>query len=104
MLDIIYSDNKPALLALRMEALIVDVDFLTQLKEAWSSCIYFSNKNSVRWKSQNIVKSSDGLFRYHNNRLVILRRSYALRKVLVLEYHDHVGHSNYRRFLATLLK
>jgi hypothetical protein len=58
-LDVLNNDNEPALSALSMEELNVDVDFLTQLKEAYSSCNYFSDGNSLRWKSQKIVKSTD---------------------------------------------
>ncbi len=50
-----------------------------------------------------IKKSSDGLFRYHN-RVVISRPTLALIKALVIEYHDNVGHPNYRRLMALLLK
>ena len=67
---------------------------------------FLSNDNSLRWKSQKIVKLSDGLFRHHN-RLGIPRPAvtHALKKVLLLEYHDHdAGHSKYRHVLATLLK
>ena len=102
-LNAMRSDNEPALLALSTEELNVDADFLTQLKEAYSSCNYFSLENSLRWKSQNIVKSTDGLFRKHN-RVVIPRPAKALRESLLLEYHDNAGHSNHRRVLATLLK
>jgi hypothetical protein len=35
---------------------------------------------------------------------MIPRPGQALKKVLLLEYHDNVGHSNYRRVLAALLK
>ncbi len=103
MLDVMRSDNEPALLALSTQELNVDVDFLAQLKETYSSCNYFSNENSLRWKSQNIVKSTDGLFTYHN-RLVIPRPAKALKQSLLLEYHDNAGHSNHCRVLATLLK
>jgi len=71
-LDVLNNNNEPALLALSMEELNVDVDFLAQLKEAYTSCNYFSDENNLRWKSQKIEKSTDGLFRYHN-RLVIPR-------------------------------
>ncbi len=72
MLDVTRSDNELALLTLSTEELNVDAYFLARLKEPYSSCNYFSYENSLRWKSQNIVKSMDGLFTYHN-RLVIPR-------------------------------
>ncbi len=50
-----------------------------------------------------IEKSSEGLFRYHN-RVVILRLALALSKALLIEYRDNVGHPNYRRFMASLLR
>jgi hypothetical protein len=71
-LDVLNNDNEPTLLALSTEILNVDVDFLHQLKEAYTSCNYFLDENSLRWKSKKIEKSTDGLFRYHN-RLVIPR-------------------------------
>jgi hypothetical protein len=42
-LDVLNNDNEPALLALSTEILNVDVDFLAQLKEAYTSCNYFSD-------------------------------------------------------------
>ena len=102
-LDVLYNGNEPALLALTTEDLNVIAYFLTQLKEAYSSCNFFSEENSSRRKSQKIMKSADRLFRYHN-RLVIPRPSQALKEVLLLERHDNDDHSNYHRVLATLLK
>ncbi len=101
---IIYNGNDPALRALStLETLNVDDDFLSQLKWAYSTCNFFYDVNIERRKRQSIVKSSDGLFRYHN-RLVIPRTTLALIKALLIEYHDNVGHPNYRRLLASLLK
>ena len=54
MLDVIYNGNDPALLALSAEELNVEVDFLTQLKKAYSSCYNFSEENSPRWKSKKM--------------------------------------------------
>jgi len=45
-----------------------------------------------------IEKSSDGLFRYHS-RVVIPRSANALIKALLFEYHDNVGHPNYRHLI-----
>ncbi len=104
MSGIIYNGNDHALLTLStLETLNVDYDFLSQLKGAYSTCIFFSNENIERRKRQSIVKSSDGLFRYHN-RVVIPRPALALTKALLIEYHDNVGHPNYRRLMASLLK
>ena len=69
--------NDPTLLALStLEILNVGDDFLSKLKEAYSSCTVFSSENSERRSRQKIQKSSDGLFRYHN-RVVILHPSSA---------------------------
>jgi hypothetical protein len=101
-LDVLNNDKEPALLALSTEILNDVVDILAQLKEAYISCNYFSDENSLRWKSQKIEKSTDGSFRYHN-RLVITRPAQALKMVLLLEYYDNASNSNHRRVLATLL-
>jgi len=103
LLDVINNGNEPTLLALSTKELNVDVEFLTKLKEAYSSCIYFFEENSFRWKSQKTVKSSYGLFRYYNL-LVIHRLTQALKKVLLLDSPDNVGHSNYHHVLSALLK
>ncbi len=47
-LDVINNDNEPALVALSMEELNVVIDFLTQLKDAYFSCNYFSDEDSLR--------------------------------------------------------
>ena len=102
--NIIYNGNDPALLALpTFQSLNVDDDFLSKLKEAYSSCNYFFDENICRRKRQLIEKSPDGLFRYHH-REVIPRPSLALIESLLVEYHDNVGHPNYRRLMASLLK
>ncbi len=102
--DIIYNGNDPVLLALlTLETLNVDYDFVSQLKGAYSTCNFFSDGNIERRKRQSIVKSSDGLFWYHN-RVAIPSPSLALIKALLIEYHDNDGHPNYRRLMASLLK
>jgi hypothetical protein len=83
--------------------LSVDDVFLSQLRGAYSDCKYFSEENIDKRKSKNIIKTNDGLFMYHN-RLVIPRPAHPLIKILLFEYHDNCGHSNYRRVLASLLK
>ena len=103
MLDIDTNGNGPALLALStLEALNVDDDFMSNLKGAYSTCIYFSNDNNERILRQKIEKSSNGLFRYHN-RVLISRPANALIKALLFEYHDNAGHPTYRRLMASLL-
>jgi hypothetical protein len=126
-LDVLENDNnEPALLALTtsglsvvstcelsvdqtresvgsMCKLSVDDVFLSQLRGAYSDCKYFSEENIDKRKSKNIIKTNDGLFMYHN-RLVIPRPAHPLIKMLLFEYHDNCGHSNYRRVLASLLK
>jgi len=102
--DIIYNGSDSPLLALTtFQLLNVDDDFLSQLKGAHSSCNYLSDVNISRRKRQMIEKSSDGLFRYHH-RVVIPRPSSALLKALLVKYPDNVGHPNYRRLMASLLK
>jgi hypothetical protein len=81
----------------------VEDDFLSQLKGAYSSCNEFFNENIGRRKRQLLEKSSDGLFQYHH-RVVIPRPTLALIKAPIDEYHDNVGHLNYRRLMASLLK
>ena len=104
MLDIICNGSDPTLLALTtFQSLNVDDNFLSQLKGAYLSCNYFSDENMGRRKRQLIEKSSDGLIRYHH-RVVIPFPSLSLIKALFVEYHDNVGHPNYRRFMASLLK
>jgi hypothetical protein len=96
--------NALALLALStLEILNVDDDFLSKLKGAHSSCNDFCNENIERRLRHNIDKSSLGLFRYHN-RVVIPRPASDLIKALLIEYHDNVGHLNYRRLMTSLLK
>jgi hypothetical protein len=103
-IDIDTHGNGLALLALStLEALNVDDDFLSNLKETFSTCAYFSNDNNEMRLRQKIEKSSDGLFRYHN-RVVIPRMANAFINALLIEYHDNVGHSYYRRLMASLLK
>ncbi len=104
MLDIIHNGNEPVLLALpTLESLIVDDDFLSRLKGAYSTCYFFCNENIERRKRQLIEKSSNGLFRYHN-RVVIPRPTLALIIALLSEYHDNVGQPNYHRLMAFLLR
>ena len=56
-----------ALLALlTLGAFNVDDDFLSNLKGVYSTCANFSNENIERRLRQKIEKSSDGLFRYHD--------------------------------------
>ena len=40
---------------------------------------------------------------YHH-RVVISRPAEALKKVMLLKYHDNVGHPNYRRLMDSILK
>ena len=85
------------------EKLIVDDDFLTKLKGAYSSCNHFFNEYIEKRLRQKIEESSDGLFRYHN-RVVTPRPASASIKALLIEYHDNNGHPNYDRLMALLLK
>ena len=98
-----YQNNETTLLVLSANTVSVDDDFLTKLKSAYSSCPYFSDEFKARWKSHGLVKSSNGLYTYHD-RLVIPRLAQDLRILLLTEYHNNVGHPNWRRLLANLLK
>jgi hypothetical protein len=100
--DLCYQSNETSLLVLSADNVLVDDDFLTKLKQSYSSCSYFADEKT-RWKSHGRIKSFDGLYTYHN-RLVIPRPEQDLRNLLLTEYHDNDGHSNWRRLLATLLK
>ncbi len=61
----IYYVIGPALLALStLESLNDGDDFMSQLKGAYSTSNFFSDKNIERRKRQFIEKSLDGLFRY----------------------------------------
>ena len=90
------------MLVLSADIVSVDDDYLTKLKTAYSACSYFVDEKT-RWKGHGLIMSSDGLYTYHD-RLVIPRQAQDLRILLLTEYHDNVGHPNWRRLLATLLK
>jgi hypothetical protein len=73
------------------------------MKKAHSSCSHFSNKIKARLKGHGLIKSSNGLYTYHDM-LVIPRPAQDLRILLLTEYYDNDGHTNWRRLLAALLK
>jgi len=100
--DWCYQDNDTALLVLLANIVSVDDEFLTKLKTTYSSCSYLSNRKS-RWKGHELIKSSNGLYTYHDM-LVIHPPEKDLRILLLNGYHDDVGHPNWHRLLATLLK
>ena len=86
-----------------MDIVSVDNDFLTKFRTAYSSCPYFSDEIKARWKGHGLIKSYDGSYTYHD-RLVIPRLAQDLRILLLNEYHDNVGHPNWRHLLTNLLK
>jgi len=98
---ILYQINDIVLLVLSADIASVKEGFLTKLKIAYSSCSYFADKKT-RWKNHGRTKSFDGLCTYHD-RLVITRPAQDLRILSLTEYHDNVGHPNWRRLLVTLL-
>jgi len=100
--NLCYQSNDTPLMVLSAYIVSVDDGFLTKLKTAYSSCSYVADEKT-RWKSHELVKSSDGLYTYHD-RLVIPRPTHDLRILLLTEYHDTASHPNWRRLLATLLK
>ena len=90
-----YQSNDTALLVLSSNTVFVDDYFLTKLITTYSSCLYFSYEKP-RWKDDGLIKSSNGLYNYHD-RLVILRPAQGLRILLLTEYHDNDGHPNWCR-------
>ncbi len=70
-LDLCYQNNETSLLVLSADTVSVDNDFLTRLKNSYSSCSYFTDEKT-QWKGHGLIKSSDGLYTYHD-RLVIPR-------------------------------
>jgi len=97
-----YKSNETPLSVLSADIASVNDDFLTKLKTAYSACSYFADEKT-RCKGHGLIKSSDGLYTYHD-RLVIPRLAQDLRILLLADYHDNNGHPNWRRLLATLLK
>ena len=94
----LYQINDNQLLVLLVNTVSVDDGFLIKLKTAYSWCSYFADENT-RWKGHGLIKSCDGLYNYHD-RLVIPRPVQDMRILLLTEYHDNVGHPNWRRFTA----
>ena len=68
--DLCYQNNDTALLVLSANIVSVDDDFLTQLKSAYSSCPYFSDEIKARWESHGLIKSSNGLYTYHDRTII----------------------------------
>ncbi len=97
--NLCYQNNDTALLVLLADIVSVDDDFLTKLKSAYSSCPYFFDKIKARWKSHGLVKSSNGLYTYHD-RLVIPRPTQDLRILLLTEYHDNDGLLHHMIYVA----
>ena len=56
--------NDPVLLALSTMKLNVDDDFMPRLKAAYFSCSCFFDKNELRHRIHNIVKSSEYRYRH----------------------------------------
>jgi hypothetical protein len=100
--DLCYQSNDIALVVLSADIVSVDDDFPTKLKTAFSSCSYSCDENT-RWKGRGLIKSSDGSYTYYDM-LVMSRPAQDLRILLLIEYHNHASHPNWRRLLATLLK
>ena len=100
-LDLCYQGNDTKMPVLSAGIVSVDDGFLTKLKTVYSLCSYFANEKT-RWKGHGPIKSSNGLYTYHD-RLVMPRPTQDLCILLLTEYHDNVGHPNWRRLLATLL-
>jgi hypothetical protein len=97
-----HQSNDTALLVLSTDTVSVDDGFLTKVKTAFFSCLYVTDEKT-RWKGHGLIKSSGGLYTYHG-RLVIPRAAQDLRILMLTDCHDNVGHHNWRRLLATLLK
>ncbi len=60
---------------------------------AWYSSYFVDEK--TRWKGHGVIKSSDGLYTYHD-RLVILRMAQDLCILLLTECSYNVGHQNWQ--------
>jgi hypothetical protein len=88
-------------LVLSEDNVSADNGFPAMLKTAYSSCSYFTDEKT-RWKGHGLINSSDGLYTYHD-KLSIPLPAQDLRILLLIEYHDNVGHLNWHRLLATLL-
>ena len=68
----------------------------------YSWCSYFADEKT-RWKGYGLIKSSDGLYTYHD-RLVIPRLAQDMCILLLTKCSYNVGHQNWQRMLTTLLK
>ena len=64
--DLCYQNNDIALFVLLADNVLADDDFLAKLKSAYSSCSYLSGEIKARRKGHGLIKSSDGLYTYHD--------------------------------------
>ena len=78
----------------------VDDDFLTNMITEYSSCSYFADEKT-RWKGQGLIKSSGGLYTYHD-RLPRLAQDLCI--LLLIDCAYNGGHQNWQRLLTTLFK
>ena len=69
--DLCYQSDDTALVVLSANIVSIDDGFLTKLNTAYSSCSCFADEK-IRWKGHGLIKSSNGLYTYHD-RLVIPR-------------------------------
>ena len=96
-----YQRNETSLLVLSADIVSVGEDFLTNMITEYSSCSYFADEKT-RWKGHaGLIKSSDGLYTYHD-RLVIPRLAQDLCILLLIECAYNVSHQNWPRLLTTL--
>ena len=95
--DLCYQNDDTALLVLSADIVSVDHDFLTKWKSAYSSCPYFCDEIKARWKGHGLIKSSDGLYTYHD-RLVIHRPAQDLYILLLTKCHYNVDHPNWQLY------
>jgi hypothetical protein len=70
-LDLCNYRNCNLLLVFSADTISVDDDFVTNLKTTYSSCFFLDSVKSP-WKHHERIKSSDGLYFYHD-RLVMPR-------------------------------
>jgi hypothetical protein len=94
--NICFQNNNSALLVISADIVPVDDDSLTGLKAAHSSCSYFFDEIKARWKGHGLIKSSHGLYTYHDI-IMISCPAQDLRTLLLTKYHDNDRHPNWRR-------
>ena len=98
--DLCYQSNDTALLVLSADIVSANDNFPTKLKVSYSSCSYFADEKT-RWKDHGLIKSSHGLYTYHD--MLVIPRPAQDPRILMLTYCSYnVGHQNWQCMLTTL--